>query len=451
MSDTIASKPSEFRLNTPADQFWKVLNVPAIWTTGWLLICCCTFMNLADFKVDKSQINVDLQVVIKLGLVVCGGLYGLHGLISNRRVQQVMGSFPVLWIVVISFFYFVAVLGSHSPAHSLVSALSIQCILLMTVTALVHMGVKNVISAMLCGMSLFVCLSWLAYFAVPELGVLQEKLPEGKIAHRMSGLAHANTLGQYSGITVVLIVVLIATYRVRSLFVLVVGLLALGALVNSLSRTSMMATMIALVIGYRHIFIRREHIKFYIVGGAVALLMVLIASTQFDVNKKLVSKLSFLSKSGDTEELTTATGRSEIWNYSLILLQKKPLTGYGAATQKHFLADYSYYTHNLVLNVAFSSGIFGGIACLCMVFGRIKAMFRNRHPLADAVIVFILVNGIFENVIFSVVAGMPTMIWIIALCWPLLTDDPVVSSGQRNLPDDKSGTDERFLRLGVSG
>ena len=131
-------------------------------------------------------------------------------------------------------------------------------------------------------------------------------------------------------------------------------------------------------------------------------------------------KLTFLSKSGDTEEIFSATGRGEIWAYAISLIREQPLTGYGATTSKYYLTDYSLYTHNLILNVAFSCGVFGGLAAVCMCLGRLRVLLTQDHIVANALVAFILVNGLFENVIFSNLAGMPTIVWIIAISLPSL-------------------------------
>lgn len=55
-------------------------------------------------------------------------------------------------------------------------------------------------------------------------------------------------------------------------------------------------------------------------------------------------------------------------------------------------------------------------------------MLSISHPLADGILAFIIVNGFFENVIFAIITGMPTMLWILALSWLLLKDDPLVNT-----------------------
>ena len=425
----------------------SIMDMPLHDVIGWLAVCGCAFLNLANILVDKEEVGLDFQVLAKLGLIGLGGLYGLHGMLTRPNARRVLFSFPVMWILIIMGFYVAAIPFSTSPRNSLVSTCSIVGVLLMTVTALDHLGVMKTVKAIFYGMALFIVGSWVFYFAFPKIGVLEEAIAGGKFVYRMSGLAHANTLGQFSGLTVVLSVILFYSYKQRSLFIVFIGVLALGALVNSYSRTSLMATILALFVGYRHIYFRKEYFGRYLLAFTVLLLGLLVMSTQVDLGEKIASKMQLLSKSDDAEELTTATGRSVIWAHAIFLLQDRPMTGFGAATQKYHFEDHSLYTHNMFFNIAFSAGYIAGIAALFMIFGRLRALFINRHPLSDAIVVFIVVNGLFENVIFSILAGLPTMLWILALAWPLLLDDPAVKELDRS---DRKHVEKysRYLRLG---
>ena len=100
----------------------------------------------------------------------------------------------------------------------------------------------------------------------------------------------------------------------------------------------------------------------------------------------------------------------------------------------------------MVLNIAFSGGIFAGIAALLMIFGRIRDLFYNSHPLVDSLVVFIVINGLFENVIFSILAGLPTIIWVVILAWPHLQNDPAVKRLNRS-KRVQSNEPGRFIRL----
>ena len=157
--------------------------------------------------------------------------------------------------------------------------------------------------------------------------------------------------------------------------------------------------------------------------GAIAFVpMLMIVATQVDLEEKIAEKMTIVSKSGDADELTTATGRADIWQYAMQLISKRPLVGYGAATSKYYLSDYSHYTHNLLLNIAFSTGVFGGLIGLVMILYQAASAVFRPHVIVSAVIVFILVNGLFENVIFSTIAGMPTLLWVMSMAWYQIRD-----------------------------
>lgn len=416
--------------NAPGKRFLDVFDIPLTTIVGISLIFFVTWVNLATLTGgdDNDKVGLDAQVLLKLMGIAAAGLYGALGFSTDRRVRDILQSFPVFWMVIIIVLYFVAAPFSLTKLEAAVSAVSMVAVLLMTVTALVQIGIMPVLNAIFAGMAFFNIFSWVVYFVWPEVGVLAEPLPEGKFAYRMSGLAHPNTLGQYTGLTVVLGTIMYVTYQKRSMLRAGLIFIALAALVNSLSRTSLVATVLALVIAYRHVFLKREYFSAYLLAFLIATLGILVVSTQVDIGAKIKEKMTLVSKSGDADELTSATGRSEIWAYTIKLIKKRPLIGYGASTSKYYLADYSQYTHNMVLNVAFSTGIIGGFAMVMMILGRIAAMTTVSHPLADGILVFIIINGMFENVIFSILCGMPTIVWIMSLSWPLLTDDPLVDT-----------------------
>ena len=332
-----------------------------------------------------------------------------------------MFSFPVVWIWLLFGFYCLGVVKSVTPKESVASAISIACVLLCTSRVLVQHGVESVLRTVLYALSAFVLISWILFLFVPEIGVFEEATVEDQFFKRMGGLAHPNTLGQFSGLNIVLGLLFFRNYGLKmNKWRWLVIALAAGALIASVSRTSLIATVFALVFVYRDKCLRREYLPYIFGLGILGVMGLLALSAMTDLGSAIESKLAVVSKSGDAEELTTATGRAEIWAYSIKLIVQQPVFGYGAATSKWFLSDYSLYTHNLVLNVAFSTGVFGGLACLMMVLGRVSSVIYRPHRIADALLVFILVNGMFENVIFSILCGLPTIVWIIAMAIPVM-------------------------------
>ena len=400
-----------------------ILELPLATLVGLSAMFCVAFFNLSDLGFgDVDKISIDFTVLMKVGFLGVAGAYGLIGSLTDEKVRRLMFSFPVVWVWFLFGFYCLGVISSVMPKESLVSAISIACVLLCTTRLLVQVGVKVVLTTLFHSMSAFVVLSWFLFLFVPEIGVFEEAITDGQKFRRMGGMAHPNTLGQVSGLTLIFAGLLHRNYGDMTKWRWVICFLAIGALVASVSRTSFLTTLIAFSFIYREKFLRRQNLPYMLGFGFLSVFGLLGLAAMTDLGALVESQLESVSKSGSTEELTTGTGRVEIWAYAIKLISRQPLFGYGAATSKWFLSDYSLYTHNLVLNVAFSTGVFGGLACLAMVIGRIKSLFERPHPIADALLVFILVNGIAENEIFSILCSLPTIVWIVALSMPVIDE-----------------------------
>lgn len=404
-------------LQSPTDRIRAALDVPLNLLAGVLLVFMVTFLNLVNLQVDKEVVALDPQVLAKLMVIAGAGLYGIIGAMGDLRIRRVLFSFPVFLIVVLAGFYFLSSFTSIKKEHSLVSTIALVSVLLMTVTAMMQLGLVRFVTTVFHAMSLFIVLSWVVYFVWPDVGVFMEPITDGEFTRRMSGLAHSNTLGQYAGLTVIMGVALYHFYGQRSSWRLIVIALAAGALLASLSRTSVVATAAGLIAMYHRSIFTDGNRKWFIIGAMLFTPVLFVVATQMDVGEMIAEKMTIVSKSGDADELTSATGRAEIWQYSMLLISKQPLTGYGAATSKYFLEDHSMYTHNLLLNIAFSTGVFGGLAGLVMIFQQAASAVWRPHVVTSAVIAFILVNGLFENVIFSIITGMPTLLWIMSMAW----------------------------------
>lgn len=409
-------------MRSPYHRALSCLDLPVAHLVGVVVVFMVTFLNLANFNVAKEVVALDLQVIAKLAVIGCAGLYGFFGAMSDIRTRRILMSFPVFLVVALSGFYLVSSLTSLTPFPSLVSTIALVAVLLMTVTGMMQLGLVRFLTVSFHGMSWFILFSWFMYFFVPDIGVLFEPTVNGEFTRRMSGLAHPNTLGQYAGLTVVVGVALYQFYGQRSKWRILIIALAAGALIASLSRTSLIATAAGLItMNHRWAFSPRNK-KWILLGVLSFVPMLLIVSTQVDLGEKIADKMAIVTKSGDADELTSATGRAEIWQYSMKLISKRPLIGYGAATSKFYLAEYSSYTHNLLLNIAFSTGVFGGLIGLIMIFYQVAAVVSRTHVIVSAVIVYILVNGLFENVIFSTIAGMPTLLWVMSMAWYQVRD-----------------------------
>lgn len=419
------------------------LQVPIVLMMGYVGIFCVAFGNLVDVEADNDTVSIGGQAFFKIMMLGVGGIYGGIGFLTDPRVRKLMLSFPMMWLVILAGLLFVAVPGSKIPLESMASSISVVCVLLMTVTALVQVGVRSVLNTLFAAMGMYVILSWVAFLVVPSIGVFQEPTVDGQTVARMGGLAHPNTLGQVSGLTLVMGLLLHKLDQQLTWLRAAVLVLAAGALVFSLSRTSLLATIIAVAVVYRYHVFRRRNFFYALVLGVLGLVALMAAAVVFDLEAAIQARIGMVSKSGDADELFSATGRTQIWAYALNLISERPLTGYGAATTKIHLAEYSLHAHNLVINIAFSTGVIGGLVALWMCLERAFGLLVRHHPIADALVAFILINGLFENVIFSILAGLPTIVWTVGLCLPQLKDDEAVQVMQ--------GKEQAFLEQNSVG
>lgn len=397
----------------------ETINDTTVWQAfGICVLFATATLNLISLSAEKSTVELDAQVIVKLMAVAAAGLYGSLGFLTDPRVRSVASSFPANCLVGIVGLYFCASLFGISPGTSLVSSISILAIFLMTLTAMINLGQLTCIRIVFVSASTFLVGSWLAYLLMPESGILAEPIGDGEYQIRMRGLAHPNTLGQFSGICILTGTFLYFTAKRNSRFVLLMISCSIVALLFSLSRSSMLATVVAVLVGYRQqLFTGRKFVRRATIMLSFSIIAIMVASTQFEFETLLNEKIHLLAKSGDADEIFSATGRGEIWAETIRLIKERPILGYGPTSSKFLLEDYSFYTHNMFLNIGLSCGVGGVILAIVMAFGRVGLLFTQANPIADALVIFVLLNGVFENVIFANISGLPTICWIVGLTW----------------------------------
>ena len=402
-----------------------------------LSLVACAALPAANISVKSDS---DQLIMPKLFVLGCGGIYGFHGLITRASVREKILTFPVVWLPIIFFLLFCVAPFSIMPLRSLASLTTYVAVFLMTVTALDNFGEKKTIELIQIGLVAFVAGSWIAYLAFPSVGLFAESTAHGYF-YRMGGLGHPNVLGQIAAFTGIVSVVLFFESQTNRYRNGIFAMLALGALVNCYSRTSIFAFLVSVFVAYRQRFLRRKYMFVYGICIAATLLAFLVAATQYDLISVFESKLSVFAKSEDTSEFTTATGRSDIWIHAIDLIRERIIFGYGASVQKYYFQDHSFHTHNMLLNIAFCGGITPLIAAMCMFFGRLVSLWQERDPLPTAIVVFVMINGIFEQILFTKLGAAPMILWTLVLVWPLLQS----KSKSCNRTSNRIST--RFLRM----
>ena len=139
------------------------------------------------------------------------------------------------------------------------------------------------------------------------------------------------------------------------------------------------------------------------------------------------------TKTGDVEEVTTLTGRTEIWKFAWEESLKSPLFGYGAGCTPVKMAGVSGHAHNILLQPTISIGFPGGILFAAILFWNVYCAFKYHLPMLQMTTVFILMLGIAETPLFNPLPESVTLMWIVCCFWPLYQQSDRVAATQYRL------------------
>jgi O-antigen ligase len=420
ISNVIAPANSN-RTGKPSKSFSEtILTAPLLPTVGFLSIAFMATFNLANVELNDQKVTLDAQLLLKLCVVLCAGLYGFRGFLLDTRVRKTLLNSTTICLTAVCAGYLLTSLVALDKRLAIVSSGCILCAVLAITNFCVQHGRQKAAMLMFYSIAVFLAGSWILYVAMPSIGVFNEPLADGEFLPRMGGLSHPNTLGQYCAAALILGACLLRTQAANRRFVIAIMLLAGLALYFAMSRTSTAAAIGGLVIVYRDRIFTRSWLRFGLAIVAIGTAALLFGSAFLNMEDKINDKvLGLLAKTSEssTDELTTATGRSVIWGKSIELIQDRPLTGWGAGSSKVLLIDYSQYTHNLFLNVWLSTGLIGGMFITLLICLMLYKVIAYPSMVADSLFAFVFLNGLFENVIFSNVASAPTLLFTLAIIW----------------------------------
>lgn len=385
----------------------------------FLSIVLSILMNPAHIFPDGStmEVGLDWQVMIKLLVSGFASVMGLWGLMELPQARRAVMSLPAMAILTILVFALPASLTGSSMSSLPATLINIAYVAVIA-SAIVSLGWQQILVAVLVGVGAASIGSWLMYFFIPSYGIYPEFLGNVTV-ERLGGMSHPNMVGRSAGVG---ILISFGLWRNRKITLMLFGvLLAMFAvtLIYSVSRTAMIATFIGLITMHLQQFKTRDGLR-VIAAGLFFLLVGVIALGMTGKEATVLEKFgSSVSKTGDSRELTTGTGRSEIWLASIDLIKESPVTGYGFGAAQELLEDHSQSTHNIVLNAALISGVVGGI----IMFGLYILLFfiavNSRIPAIATLAVFLMVSGLVEDTVLETFPAAGTMMWILCCLLPI--------------------------------
>lgn len=241
---------------------------------------------------------------------------------------------------------------------------------------------------------------------------------EGGRILRLSGLfGSPNNLGRAAALT--LLLVCLAWRHLRLKFALPLMVLALFVCGACLYLSGSRASTLGLLVGIAVLVLGRRPFLSATVLVAMACATLVFAFVP-DVRDLAIS---LISRTGRVSELTTFTGRTEIWQFVLDLIGKSPWLGYGFASTREVIPDgyagaYGWTTtsaHNLWLQAWVTTGLLGLTLLVVSMLASVFQMFTDYLPEADAALAFVVVVGFFEASAVGPSVNLLTFLWVWAV------------------------------------
>lgn len=260
--------------------------------------------------------------------------------------------------------------------------------------------------------------------------IAQETDNEGRLGNEE--FLHPNTVGNQLALTSLSSIYLIlqtqgkSRQRLTYLFMLVVQLFTL---LRSLSKTAIFCFLIASTayIIRSKISVKKKFFITLVAGGIIAL-----SSTM------LLGYLDrYLNEQQGGEALTTATGRSAIWEMTWDYIQQNPIWGYGFQSYRYtapqIIGLRLVHAHNDALNIWYTLGGIGLILAILTYLSYTACLIRAAHrrspqeALGLALLLYGLIRGLTEATVDDLLTfSTPLMLLVVqwmALSKPASTKD----------------------------
>lgn len=368
-----------------------------------LYIAVLIFVTEGNFRSrewdDKS---FDWQVMMK-GLTWLGA--GVIGFLRLGDTWQWIKRPPALWALIFLVFLALSTAWSPEPAYTLLSAGAFLCLFLFSFACVQQLSEKQLMAGLLIGLSLVIVPS----LAIAPFGIGITEPSPGSTGEldRLRGLTeHPIPLAEDAALLAFLAGLAIARkWRGRLFFVLLFAASVTVVLLTQ-SRIPPLAMIAAALLAWS-----------YSKGGLPLLLPMLVGVVLLvwiDAMWGLLTILpgeimSSISRSGRVSEITTLSGRLDIWPYVLDRFWEHPLIGFGHASGAQVLEPFPLWkithAHNVVLQALLYTGLIGTALLIMAFLGQLRVFLASPNMFRDALFLYALVKGFTEQ---SMLSNMPS-------------------------------------------
>jgi O-antigen ligase len=387
----------------------------APWAMTALFLAILVLSGLSIRNRALGDTSLDPQNLIKLAVWGSGLLVAL----LNWRHLRMAWREPVLrWLVAMSLWASFTAIYSPIRAYSFGSGIAFLSVLLFGACLRRVVPDSLLLKGSIGALTPLLYVSLAMYVLVPERAMAL--MEAGNILRLAAPFASPNSLGLVAAIVVLLGAVgwRTALFTWHSPWILVSVPAALACMFLSQSRTAGVGLAVSVLV----LLLLRHPLRMLVTAIFIALGA--LAFVVFDVN--LQDLAAIVSRTGSVKEVTTLTGRTQIWSFVWGEIIKEPWFGYGSASTKH-LMPLNFHTfwgwttthaHNMWLQVWFTTGLVG----VSLLAGALIAQFRywlaTRDTASLAFLVFVFVIGLAEAAHIDGAPSVLTAVWFAWLIKP---------------------------------
>ena len=413
------------------------------WVTGIVLFGSFLVNQTHIETTDGVKAFAGPELMIRLGVAGVGGLIGLYGVFFLPKVRSAFLSFPAVWVTGIALMLGIATVFSPYRMEAFAHFCTFLCVFLLTPTAFVVLGTRRFVHLAAAALAATLLASWFVYLVFPTYGVVFEATDEsGGGLDRMGGTSHPNGLAAVASLAFIFLFYFWIDKKLKARFAIPALVMILLTLLLTNTRVATVAGFASVLLVYRNFWFRRDVLPY-----SVAICALILGASMFllgDDSQGLLSDRVFakISRSGDASEITTLTGREELWRFVIAEIHKSPLVGYGPGSPKVVLKKvdmHLLHTHNVILAMAFSGGYICAFLTIVMFAHQFLIALTGKYRLAALITVLVILNSFTETMIFDYIPGTPTILWLAALFWPVLDDG--------SFDDNSSPTQENSLTI----
>lgn len=129
--------------------------------------------------------------------------------------------------------------------------------------------------------------------------------------------------------------------------------------------------------------------------------------------------LALASRSGESSEILSLSGRLDIWPYVIARIGESPLIGHGHASGMEVFKGFTRWkithAHNLYLQTLLYVGLAGFVLLMGALLCQMRLFLTRPSPVRDILLLYIILKGITEQSVLSNMPSGTVALWMVTL------------------------------------